>query len=99
MAIGDKESARERATRIWHNARIQRSVAQSKTDEEKEIKQTITHIRHVDRSITQLKIEIRKLFEQKPNNIIMGYYLALKNQRRKLLEEKLRRLLKEQDNG
>jgi hypothetical protein len=82
-----KESARERATRKWHNNRV---IHKIKTSEDEPIQIPII--------TTSMKKEILKIFTEKDNQTIRNYILSIQSRRIKLLKEKLRRLRAENGN-
>jgi hypothetical protein len=85
------ESARERATRIWRNAWIQgRTEVQN---QEQPLATVIEQERLLNQGRTKLIKAINKVFEEHKHTLTLEYYkAAIGSRRRKLLEEKLRRL-------
>jgi len=82
----NKETARERAARIWHNNRIIRE-SQSQDHEPQQTAPAPT-----------LRREILKILSQRNDNTLRNYIIAINERRRRLLKEKLRRLRAEQSN-
>ena len=86
-----KESARQRAERIWRNNAIMHQY--------KRKPQTI------DESSTQkhlnsiIRREILAIFHERNDGTIMKYITSINVRRRALLKEKLRRLTMEKNNG
>ena len=80
-----QESARDRATRKWHNNRVMR---ESITTDEKPIVTSPT-----------LRYEIMTIFKEKHQKTLMQYIIAIQERRRRLLKEKLRRLQMENQDG
>jgi hypothetical protein len=82
-----KESARERATRKWHNNRVIHKI-KTTTDHEPQMP--------VQQPSTMRK-EIMKIFAERDNQTMRNYILSIQSRRIKLLKEKLRRLRAESD--
>jgi len=81
-----KETARERASRIWHNNKVIREIKSQDHEPQP------TH------HAPTLKREILKILSQKNNDTLRNYMIAINERRRRLLKEKLRRLKAEQSN-
>jgi hypothetical protein len=90
------ETAEERATRMWRNNVITKSIQQP----EAKVQQPSTTIQH-DPSLARIKRifhkEIMSVFETNRRNVIMQYQASIAHQKRILMLEKLRRL--ENDNN
>jgi hypothetical protein len=82
----NKETARERAKRIWNNNRIIR--------ESQATDQSPQPTRH---NASTLKHEILKIFADKNQETLRNYIIAINERRRRLLREKLRRLRAESE--
>lgn len=75
------ESARQRAMRIWRNSRIL-ADKQPTTDKEKPLPYRYVRLRR----------EIMSVFNSKNQEVVEQYAIALNQQYKRLLREKLRRL-------
>jgi hypothetical protein len=80
-----KETARERATRMWRNAHIQRTMGHEP--------QTYDHTPQGNK----LRAHIIKLLTSKNNTTLHNYLISIEMRRRSLLAEKLRRLRAQQE--
>jgi hypothetical protein len=75
-----KESARQRATRIWHNERIIRHLRHhEEPPQHQKVPQT-------------LRYELMQIFSTKNQETIRHYIIAINERKRRLLKEKLKRL-------
>lgn len=83
-----KESARAKATRLWHNNRVIHNIKTS-TDEPQQIQ--------VQRP-SSMRMEILKIFTEQNEYTVRNYILSIQARRIKLLKEKLRRLRAETTN-
>jgi hypothetical protein len=85
------ETAEERATRMWRNNHITKSITQPQA----KIQQPST-ITQSDPSLARLKRvfhkEIMSVFETNRTNVITHYQVSIAHQKRILMLEKLRRL-------
>jgi hypothetical protein len=81
------ETAEERATRIWRNFKI---IRESKTT----IPESPVITYPMPANFRKMILEI---FAEKRSDIIIQYQIAIQNQRRRLMLEKLKRL--ERDNA
>jgi hypothetical protein len=85
------ETAEMRATRMWRNNVITKSIQQP----EAKVQQPST-IDHYDPSLARIKRvlhkEIMSVFETNRRNVIMQYQASIAHQKRILMLEKLRRL-------
>jgi hypothetical protein len=95
-----KESAQQRATRIWNNARIQRSTIKPIYDTNHDAAEYLkNHEAQLNRTLSKFNKELREIMLNNAKENIRNYRDALKAQHITLLKEKLRRLqLKEQEN-
>jgi hypothetical protein len=75
-----KETAREKATRIWRNNEIIRSLNQPTATVQQP-------------APSKLRNEILSILNSKNTEIIKNYIIMLNIRKRKLLKEKLRRLM------
>jgi hypothetical protein len=96
MPEDSPETARQRATRIWRNAWIQgRTEVQ---EEEIELAKVIEQERLLNQGRTALIRAITKVIsEQKHSFNLIHYRSMISRRKRRLLEEKLRRLEAEHD--
>jgi hypothetical protein len=96
MPEDSPETARQRATRIWRNAWIQgRTEIQ---EEEIELAKVIEQERLLNQGRTALIRAITKVIsEQKHSFNLIHYRSMISRRKRRLLEEKLRRLEAEHD--
>jgi hypothetical protein len=79
-----KESARQRATRKWHNERIIRQLQNHpEPSQHQKVPQT-------------LRYELMQIFSAKNQETIRHYIIAINERKKRLLREKLRRLKAEQ---
>jgi len=89
MSEDSIETARERATRIWRNQWIQRQSQLHQQEPSPSIEQE----RLLNQGRTKLIRAINKVFDEHKHTLTLEYYkLAINSRRRKLLEEKLKRL-------
>jgi hypothetical protein len=92
MPEDSPETARQRATRIWRNSQIQRRSQLQDPDEE-ELAKVIEQERLLNQGRTALIRAITKVIsEQKHSFNLIHYKSMISRRKRKLLEEKLRRL-------
>jgi hypothetical protein len=85
-----KESARDKAERIWRNNQIINNYRPRATSQKPEP----TLLEKINpESSRRIKCEIEKILAQKHDNMIRNYVISLKVRRHKLLKEKLKRLL------
>jgi hypothetical protein len=91
MSEDSPETARQRATRIWRNAWIQgRTEVQ---EEEIELAKIIEQERLLNQGRTALIKAITKVIGEQKHSFNLTYYrLMITRRKRRLLEEKLRRL-------
>jgi len=96
MSEDSPETARQRATRIWRNAWIQgRTETQ---DQEEELAKVIEQERLLNQGRTALIRAITKVISEQRHSFNLVHYKSMISRRkRKLLEEKLRRLEAEND--
>jgi hypothetical protein len=85
------ETAEERATRMWRNNHITKSITQPQANVQKP-----STIAQSDPSLARLKRvfhkEIMSVFVSNKENLITQYLASIAHQKRKLMLEKLRRL-------
>jgi hypothetical protein len=85
------ETAEERATRMWRNANITKSI----TRPQAKVQQPST-IAQFDPSLARIKRvfhkEIMSVFVSNKENLITQYLASIAHQKRRLMLEKLRRL-------
>jgi hypothetical protein len=95
MPEDSPETARQRATRIWRNAWIQ---GQSELQNQEQPIATIQEQeRLLNQERTKLIAAVNKIFEEQKHTFNLAYYkLVISRRRRRLLEEKLRRLESQQ---
>lgn len=78
------ETARERATRLWHNRKVMREANKIHTI-------TPQATERLRKSLS-LREEILKIFAHKNNEILSKYMISIHHRHKILLKEKLRRL-------
>jgi predicted nucleic acid-binding OB-fold protein len=89
------ETARERATRIWRNAWIQ---GRTEVQTQEEPQPDIEYERLLNQGRTKLIRAITKVISEQKHTFNLVYYKsAISRRKRRLLEEKLRRLEAEND--
>jgi hypothetical protein len=88
-----KESAQQRANRIWNNARLQRKLVPTT----KSPSLIAVQDEQFDRVLARFKTEIRSIMLGPQRNNLNNYLIALQIKHKALLKEKLRRLM-EKDN-
>jgi hypothetical protein len=80
----NKESAKDKAMRIWRNSRLIKDYRPPITEEQPE---------HIIEPPSRIRVEITKIVIEKNADMVRNYAAALTVRRRKLLKEKLRRLI------
>lgn len=93
-----KESAMERASRIWQNAKIQRKYAISdniKVDLNKVEKEYDE--RRMNSTLARFSAEVKEIVNSNNQNMIKQYLATIRHKKYKLLKEKLRRLKESTD--
>jgi hypothetical protein len=94
-----KETARQRAIRIWHNNWIQQNAkAPDDIDDSYSVK-ALYEERLMNKLRTKLAKEILKIFNKRNRTIIENYKISIQARKRRLLTEKLRRLQASESNG
>jgi hypothetical protein len=83
--FSERESARDRATRKWHNASVKRSV-------DDEPRTTISE------KPSKQRMAILGIFKEQSEQTIIYYSMIIHRRHKILLKEKLRRLRAEQHN-
>jgi hypothetical protein len=92
MSEDSTETARQRATRIWRNGWIQRR-SEPQNQEQIPLQTVFDQERLLNQGRTKLIAAINKVFNEHKHELTLEYYKsAINSRRRKLLEEKLRRL-------
>jgi hypothetical protein len=90
-----KETARQRAMRIWRNHYIQHHTTNDQ--DPLPINESIEEDTRINKFTSSLKREISSIINEHNYRSIAYYIILIKQRRRKLLQEKLRRLKQQED--
>jgi len=98
MIDGPKETARQKASRLWHNRYVQSHITIIDDTSEPDWERIIAEDKQFQKVRSQLASEVCKIFSTNNDSIINKYMVMLRVRKIRLLQEKLRRLKESEAN-